>query len=54
MPELSERHFDASQMHGLDKVETSGRKFMGDWNVRFGSKADIRTAKGHVRFTPES
>jgi hypothetical protein len=23
-------------------------------NVRFGSKADIRTAKSHVRFTPES
>jgi hypothetical protein len=22
--------------------------------VRFGSKADIRTAKGHVHFTPES
>ena len=23
-------------------------------HVRFGSKADVRTAKGHVRFTPES
>jgi hypothetical protein len=23
-------------------------------NVRFGSKADICSAKGHVRFTPES
>jgi hypothetical protein len=23
-------------------------------DVRFGSKADIRTAKSHVRFTPES
>jgi hypothetical protein len=23
-------------------------------NVRFGSKADIRTAKRHVRFTPNS
>ena len=23
-------------------------------NVRFGSKADIRTAKSHVRFSPES
>jgi hypothetical protein len=23
-------------------------------NIRFGSKADIRTAKGHVRFTPKS
>jgi hypothetical protein len=22
--------------------------------VRFGSKADIRSAKSHVRFTPES
>jgi hypothetical protein len=37
MPVLSERHFDASQTHGLDKVETSGRIFMGDWNVRFRS-----------------
>src|SRR5215470_2879871 len=26
----------------------------GSANVRFGSKADIRAAKGHVRFTPES
>ena len=26
----------------------------GPVNVRFGSKADIRTAKRHVRFTPES
>jgi hypothetical protein len=24
------------------------------FNVRFGSKADICSAKGHVRFTPES
>jgi len=24
------------------------------FHVRFGSKADIRTAKSHVRFTPES
>jgi hypothetical protein len=24
------------------------------WNVRFGSKADMCGAKGHVRFTPES
>ena len=24
------------------------------WNVRFGSEADICSAKGHVRFTPES
>jgi hypothetical protein len=23
-------------------------------DVRFGSKADIRTAKRHVRFTPDS
>jgi len=23
-------------------------------NVRFGSKADVRAAKSHVRFTPES
>jgi hypothetical protein len=23
-------------------------------NVRFGSEADIRAAKSHVRFTPES
>ena len=23
-------------------------------DVRFGSKADIRAAKSHVRFTPES
>jgi hypothetical protein len=23
-------------------------------NVRFGSKADIRAAKSHVRFAPES
>jgi hypothetical protein len=23
-------------------------------HVRFGSKADIRTAKSHVRFTPDS
>jgi hypothetical protein len=23
-------------------------------DVRFGSKADIRNAKGHVRFTPKS
>jgi hypothetical protein len=23
-------------------------------SVRFGSQADIRTAKGHVRFTPKS
>jgi hypothetical protein len=26
----------------------------GRGNVRFGSKADICGAKGHVRFTPES
>src|SRR5262249_22764059 len=25
-----------------------------EWYVRFGSKADICSAKGHVRFTPES
>jgi hypothetical protein len=25
-----------------------------DSNVRFGSKADMCAAKGHVRFTPES
>jgi hypothetical protein len=24
------------------------------WDVRFGSKADIRAAECHVRFTPES
>jgi hypothetical protein len=24
------------------------------WNVRFGSLTDIRAAKGHVRFTPDS
>jgi hypothetical protein len=25
-----------------------------DWNVRFGSLADICSAKGHVRFAPNS
>jgi hypothetical protein len=25
-----------------------------DTDVRFGSKADMCSAKGHVRFTPES
>jgi hypothetical protein len=24
------------------------------WNVHFGSKADIGTAKSHVRFNPKS
>ena len=28
--------------------------FQRRMNVRFGSKADIRSAKGDVRFTPES
>jgi hypothetical protein len=27
---------------------------MVHWDVRFGSKADIRAAKSHVRFTPNS
>jgi hypothetical protein len=27
---------------------------LNNWDVRFGSKADICTAMGHVRFTPES
>jgi|SoiMethySBSTD1v2_1073268.scaffolds.fasta_scaffold09658_4 hypothetical protein len=26
----------------------------GGWNVRFGSKADIRAAKSHVYFVPDS
>jgi hypothetical protein len=29
-------------------------KFMQPYNVRFGSKADIRAAKTYVRFTPNS
>jgi hypothetical protein len=32
------------------KAEISWRQL----NVRFGSKADMCSAKGHVRFTPES
>jgi hypothetical protein len=28
--------------------------FIGNTHVRFGSKADMCSAKGHVRFTPES
>jgi hypothetical protein len=27
---------------------------LNNWNVRFGSKADICGAQWHVRFTPES
>jgi hypothetical protein len=40
--------------------QDGGAKAIGLWsnrfhpNVRFGSKADIRVAKSHVRFTPES
>jgi hypothetical protein len=30
------------------------RQHVRDANVRFGSKADIRTAKSNVRFAPES
>ena len=30
------------------------RLALGDPNVRFGSKADMCSAKRHVRFTPES
>ena len=39
---------------------SSGRRFAGHFvsgytdDVRFGSKADMCSAKGHVRFTPES
>ena len=32
----------------------NGDHALCDPNVRFGSKADICSAKGHVRFTPES
>ena len=28
--------------------------FLESRHVRFGSKADMCSAKGHVRFTPES
>jgi hypothetical protein len=30
------------------------RQMLTKLDVRFGSKADIRAAKGHVCFTPES
>jgi len=38
------------------KVSRSGQsgKGMVGGNVRFGSQADVRTAKRHVRFTPDS
>ena len=34
--------------------ETRHRSNLSSFDVRIGSKADIRTAKTHVRFTPES
>jgi hypothetical protein len=39
--------FDAIENQALEVVD-------GLANVRFGSIADIRTAKSYVRFTPES
>jgi hypothetical protein len=35
-------------------VPTKTSALEGAINVRFGSLADIRSAKAHVRFTPES
>jgi hypothetical protein len=43
---ITSRGFATIPGRGVDVVDLG--------HVRFGSKADIRTAKSHVRFTPES
>src|SRR5262245_14499470 len=46
--------YDLEKARGSYDVKAHIRQSPDECHVRFGSKADVRTAKRHVRFTPNS
>jgi hypothetical protein len=47
-------HIQHLSFESLVKIDHFQKKPAPNLNIRFGSKADICSAMGHVRFTPKS